>query len=97
MGAFGNLENASDMVLKQRFRGKMAELETVCSSERRNHELPPWKERFLSLGKERYDLFSPTGKGGLKAPDSDRHRMERVSGEGIRNSHQPATPCRNAG
>jgi hypothetical protein len=79
-----NLENPSDTALKQRFRTKMMALGAVYSSQRRNYELPPSDERFLSLGKELYDLFASTGKGGLRAPDADRDRMERVFGDGIR-------------
>lgn len=79
-----NLENSSDMALKERFRRKMAEVGAVYSSQRRNYEFPPSEERFLSLGRELYVQFASPRTGWLRVPDADRDRMERAIGDGIR-------------
>lgn len=79
-----NLENPSDMILKERFRRKMAEVGAVYSGQRRNYELPASEEHFLSLGRELYVQFASPRTGWLRAPDVDRERMERAIGDGIR-------------
>jgi len=79
-----NLENPSDTALKERFRRKMGEVGAVYSSQRRNYELPPSEEHFLSLGRELYVQFAIPRTGRLKVPDADRDRMERAIGNGIR-------------